>query len=282
MEQSTVLDWLVRQYPLAKRQTLKRFVESRRVRVNGRLVKKLSETLGKDDAVEVADLRRATKAPPAPKLGGIIFEDADILVVFKPAGLLTSTVPREPRPTLFAQVREYVAAREPGAQVGLIHRLDKDASGLLVFSKNDLAYQGLKKQLYHHEFGREYRAVVHGKPTPAKGLIDSRLVERADGTVRSTRQHAKGERAVSEYELLASEGKLSLLRVVLQTGRKHQIRVHLSERGLPVVGDRLYGPEGEKPGILMLAATRLTIRHPRSGSEMTFSAPVPKEFLVRE
>jgi RluA family pseudouridine synthase len=281
MELQTVLDWLVRKYPLAKRQTLKRMVEGRRVRVNGRAVKKLSQPLRPEDSVAVIESRQA--APEQnPRLEGVIFEDADLLVLNKPAGLLTSTVPGEPRPTLLARVREYLAAREPDARVGLIHRLDKDASGLLVFSKNDAAYQSLKSQLFRHEFGREYRAVVHGKPTPARGVIDTRLVERADGTVRSTRRHARGERAVTEYQWLASQGKLSLLRVVLQTGRKHQIRVHLSERGIPVVGDRVYGPKDEKAPRLMLAATRLTIRHPRTGDEMTFVADVPEEFDVKE
>jgi 23S rRNA pseudouridine1911/1915/1917 synthase len=281
MESQTVLDWLVRKYPLAKKQTLKRMVEGRRVRVNGRPVKKLSESLESGDAVEVDESRPAREQKHVPRLDGVVFEDVDLLVVNKPAGLLTSTGSKDKRPTLLANVRADVRAREPNARIGLIHRLDRDASGLLVFSKNDDAYQSLKTQLFHHKFGREYRAVVHGKPTPLKGLIDTRLVERADGTVRSTSERARGERAVSEYEYLAGKGKLSLLRVVLQTGRKHQIRVHLSARGNPVVGDKLYGPEDDKAPRLMLAATKLTIRHPRSGDEMTFVAEVPEEFPVR-
>jgi len=282
MESQTVLDWLVRKYPLAKKQTLKRMVEGQRVRVNGKPAKKLSEALSSGDAVEVDESRPAREHKHAPRLDGIVFEDVDLLVVNKPAGLLTSTGPKEKRPTLLAKVREYVKAREPDARVGLIHRLDRDASGLLVFSKNDAAYQSLKTQLFHHEFGREYRAVVHGKPTPLKGLIDTRLVERADGTLRSTSEHAGGERAVSEFGYLAGNRKLSLLRVVLQTGRKHQIRVHLSERGNPVVGDKLYGPDDDEAPRLMLAATKLTIRHPRSGEEMIFVAATPAEFPVRE
>jgi len=214
-------------------------------------------------------------------LPGLIYEDDDLLVVNKPAGVLTSTVPRERRPTLLAQVRHYLATRQPRARVGLIHRLDRDASGLLVFSKNNGAYQSLKSQFYHHTVGREYRAVVHGTPTPVAGRIESRLIERADGTVYSTRQHGKGDLAISEYEVMRTVGRLSLVRVLLYTGRKHQIRVHLRERGNPVVGDVLYGPASRAPR-LMLAATRLTIRHPRTADEMTFAAPLPKEFPVSE
>lgn len=293
METGTLLDWLVKKYPLAKRQTFKRMVEARRVVVNGRAAGRLSVAVGPGDRVEVLDHAKAGRAKAGRRgvdseegaggLAGVVFEDADILVVDKPAGLLTSTVPREPRATLLAQVREYLAAREPGARVGLVHRLDRDASGLLVFSKNNEAYHELKSQLLRRTVRREYRTVVHGTPVPDRGKIDTRLVERADGTVRSTRKHAAGQRAVTEFEVLVSDGKLSLLRVVLQTGRKHQIRVQLSERGYPLVGDRVYGPdEDAKAPRLMLAATRLSFRHPRTGAEMTFAIPAPAEFPLRE
>jgi len=212
---------------------------------------------------------------------GIVYEDDDILVVNKPAGLLTSTVPRERRPTLLAQVREYFTFHDRRARIGLIHRLDRDASGLLIFSKNHAAYRSLKNQFFHHTVGREYRAVVHGVPHPPAGRIETRLVERADGTVHSTRQIGKGERAITEYAVLKTEGKLSLVRIVLHTGRKHQIRVHLAGRGTAVVGDALYGPsDGARH--LMLAAVQLTIVHPRTGRQMIFKLPLPKEFPVRE
>ena len=212
----------------------------------------------------------------------VIYEDADVLVVYKPAGLLTSTVPRERRPTLLAAVRRYLAQHEPRARVGLIHRLDREASGLLVFSKHDRAFRSLKSQFYHHSVGREYLAVVHGAPSPPQGRIESFLVERADGTVHSTRQIGKGQHAVTEYQTLRSENGMSLLRVVLHTGRKHQIRAHLRQRGTPLVGDRLYGAENDPAPRLMLAATRLTIRHPRTGREMTFAAPLPKAFAIKK
>jgi len=215
-------------------------------------------------------------------LRGIVYEDDDILVVDKPAGLLTSTGPRERRPTLLARVQTHVAGNQSRARVGLIHRLDRDASGLLVFSKNDPAYRSLKSQFFHHTVGREYRAVVHGVPVPPAGRIETRLVERADGTVYSTRQHGKGQRAITDYEVIRTEGKSSLLRVILQTGRKHQIRVHLSGRGTPVVGDISYGPDKSAARRLMLAATRLTLAHPRTGDSMTFAIPIPPEFPVHE
>ncbi|HSZ57190.1 MAG TPA: RluA family pseudouridine synthase [Tepidisphaeraceae bacterium] len=273
-----LLQWLTRKYPLAKRQTFKRMVESRRVRINGRAAVKLNQPLAPDDQIEVRD--PTPLAPPA-KLPGLIFEDDDILVVDKPAGLLTSTVARERRPTLLARVRQYVAQSNPQSRVGLIHRLDRDASGLIVFSKNERAFRSLKNQFFDRTAGREYRAVAHGTPDPPVGRIQTNLVERADGTVHSTRQAGKGEVAVTHYRVLRNEKKLSLLRVLLETGRKHQIRAHLAERGNPIVGDKMYGTDETAPR-LMLAAVRLTIAHPRDKRQMTFAIPVPSDFPVQE
>lgn len=205
----------------------------------------------------------------------IIHEDRDILVIDKPAGLLTSTVPREKRPTVLALVRDHVARTEPRARVGLIHRLDRDASGLLVFSKSHDAYVSLKSQFFKHTVDRVYFALVHGVPTPHQGRIDTHLVERADGSVYSTRDPRKGERAITHYELVSRGRGTSLVRVRLETGKKHQIRVHLSERGVPIVNDPLYCDKPVK-GPLMLVAIELAIDHPRSGRRMTFRTdPLP-------
>ena len=271
-----LLDWLVKRYPTAKRQTLKRMVEEGRVRVKGVTARKLKLELGEKDSVTVEEQPR-----PEPRKTGlaikVVYEDEDILVVYKPAGLLTSTVPREPRATLLAMVREYVAVREPKARVGLIHRLDRDASGLLVFSKNNEAYESLKKQFFEHSVDRVYTAIVEGAPAEMKGRIRSSLVELPDGTVRSTKLPGKGQPALTEYVVLKKTTMRSMLRVILHTGRKHQIRVHLSERGSPIVNDPVYGAEKKPIGRLMLDATELSLRHPRTKKIMPFENPMPVE-----
>lgn len=277
----TLLDRLAEQFPSAKKQTLRRMAAAGRVVVNGRPAYKVNVVLGDADRVETTDAPAKPRRPTPPPGGGllIVYEDDDLLVVNKPAGLLTSTTPGEWRPTLLAQVREYVAAADRRARVGLIHRLDRDAAGLLVFSRNDAAYHALKTQIFHHHVERVYSAVVHGVPVPQTGRIESRLVERTDGTVHSTRQIGKGQEAVTAYEVVRSGGKKSLLRVTLHTGRKHQIRVHLSEKGWPIVGDPVYGRPGElaQRGGLLLAATKLAIDHPRTGRRVTFEVPAAFE-----
>lgn len=270
----TVLDWLIERYPTAKRQTLKRMVQAGRVSVNGHPATMLKQEIARTDRVSADEHSHAERAPaaPPPQLR-IVYEDQDLLVLDKPAGLLTSTVPGERRPTLWALAKDYVAARDPRARVGLIHRLDRDAAGLLIFSKTDLAYQSLKSQFFHHTVRREYAALVHGQPRPPSGRIESQLVERADGSVHSTRQIGKGQLAITDYETIEAKGKTTLLRVILQTGRKHQIRVHLSERGWPILGDKMYGREDDPAPRLMLAAVKLTIQHPRDGRELVFTGP---------
>lgn len=277
----TLSDWLARKYPTAKRHTLKRMVEAGRVRINGRRASRLKQLISPEDKLDLIEAPVAKASPtPSPNRLAIVYEDDDLLVVNKPAGLLTSTNSRERRPTLLARVREYLA-QTPRCPVGLIHRLDRDASGLLVFSKSNEAYRSLKSQFFEHTVKREYRAVVHGIPKRSSGRIETCLIERADGTVHSTRQIGKGEAAITEYETLKKQGRFTLLRVVLHTGRKHQIRVHLAERGNPVVGDRIYGPPVSAPR-LMLAATSLTVRHPRTGEVFTWEISLPREFPVRE
>jgi 23S rRNA pseudouridine1911/1915/1917 synthase len=277
----TLADWLIEKFPTAKRQTLRRMVADARVRVNGKIIRRYNEPVKDGDVLAVSDVAKKAgraKSPPQPGHDlNIVFEDADVLIVNKPAGLLTSTVPREKRPTLLAKVREYLEQSDRRARIGLIHRLDRDAAGLLVFSKTDQAYHALKTQFFHHTVERVYHAVVQGALRPPAGRIESHLVERIDGSVHSTRQIGKGERAVTHYETVRSAGKSSLVRVTLETGRKHQIRIHLAEKGCPIVGDRVYGPNDENvgPGPLMLIATRLGFMHPRTGQAVRFELPLP-------
>jgi RluA family pseudouridine synthase len=291
MNSQTLLDWLAARYPTAKRETLRRMVAGGRVTVNGAKPRTVKVAIGADDRVDVSDEPRVTsrqsRASPrsrsTPRLPfRIVHEDADVLVVDKPPGMLTSTVPGERRPTLLAAVRAYILAGDPRARVGLIHRLDRDASGLLVFSKSDLAYHSLKTQFFKHTVERVYLALTAGVPNPRSGRIESRLQERADGTVYSTREPGKGERAITHYEVIEHAGKRALVRVRLETGRKHQIRVHLSERQAPIVGDGMYGDAESGPSLrLMLAALKLGFTHPRGGKPVVYEIDAPAGFAIK-
>jgi 23S rRNA pseudouridine1911/1915/1917 synthase len=306
-----LLDYLLQKFPASKRTTLKRMVEARRVTVNGRPAKRLKQAVGPDDKIELLD--RPKSASRASRIGQreggplpfpILHEDEDLLVIVKPAGLLTSTNEREKRPTVAAMLKAYLAATSPDAKLGIIHRLDRDASGLLVFSKNNVAFQSLKSQFYHHTVERLYTAVIEGLPTPKSGTIENLLYELPTGLVVQITDRSKGQIAVTDYETLRvldipkdrrrqppielplhdkpaqPWAHRSLIKVKLQTGRKHQIRAHFAARKTPIVGDPLYGPDPEPVSPLLLAATTLSFDHPRSGERMTFQVDPPKEITA--
>ncbi|MBA2707009.1 MAG: RluA family pseudouridine synthase [Gemmatimonadaceae bacterium] len=267
---------LALRFPNSSRSTLKRLVLAGRVTLNGRRVRKLTEGVRESDQLKVADRARPVESSDLLEPLERIFEDQDLLVVHKPPGLLTSTGPRETRPTALAIIQKYLAEHDRDARAGLIHRLDRDASGLLVFSKNELAYESLKTQFFRHTVQRIYLALVHGSPKPVKGRIESQLVEYADGTVHSTKATGRGQRAITEYEVLRVHRHVAEVRIRLETGRKHQIRAHLAQREWPILGDPIYGRK-DSARRLMLAAVELQLDHPRTSERMTFRRPAPPE-----
>jgi 23S rRNA pseudouridine1911/1915/1917 synthase len=275
----TVRAWLQQQFPMAKGVTLKRMVQDGRVLVNGTPVRSLKQEMGPLDKAALRQPVAAAEKPPARELQ-IVYEDADLLVANKPAGLLTSTVVDEKRPTLLAMVRSYIAERQPTAAVGLIHRLDRSASGLLIFSKNADAYESLKRQFFEHSVKRKYIAVVEGVPRQSKGRLRSYLVELPSGEIVCRSKPGKGRLAVTDYVVLQTamtrHGARSMLQVTLQTGRKHQIRAQLSHLGTPIVNDPIYG-QARPTGRMLLTAVMLGTVHPRTGKAAKWEIPIPRE-----
>jgi 23S rRNA pseudouridine1911/1915/1917 synthase len=262
-----LLDRLREQFPTAKGQTLRGMIKQGRVTVNGEVARRADVSLETEDKVVVGAAKRIPPRAPFE----ILYEDGDVVVIDKPAGMLTSTNARERRPTAFAAVTEYVKQREPKARVGLVHRLDRDASGVLVFAKNGRAMSSLKGQFARHSATRVYHAVV--SPAPRDGRrIESFLMERADGIVHSTKTPRRGQRAITHFSVAKCRGEFALLHVRLETGRKHQIRAHLSEAGHAVVGDEMYGGK-QSPAGLMLEAVELGFEHPRTGRRIILKLP---------
>jgi 23S rRNA pseudouridine1911/1915/1917 synthase len=270
-----LLDRLAILHPTAKRTTLRRMIAERRVRVNGRVATRANKPVEESAAIEIGE-RPAAVAPEIEQLT-IIHEDQDLLVVSKPAGLLTSSGLHDTRPTALAYVRAYLA-QDRKARVGLIHRLDRDASGLLVFSKSTRAFQSLKTQFFKHTVGRIYAAVTTRVPDPLHGVLEKPLEERADGTVFVCRGN-RGQRAFTHYKVIAQGPGGALLRVRLETGRKHQIRVHLANAGWPIVGDPLYGGAITPAGML-LCAIELEFAHPQSDERIKWSLDIPAAFTA--
>ena len=225
--------------------------------------------------------RSSFKAPPKkyhPKGLSIIYEDRDLLVVDKVHGLLTIGTDREKEKTAHYLLNEYVkkGSERSRNRVFIVHRLDRETSGVLIFAKNEETKQYLQEGW--HEFSKKYLAVVHGKLHDREGVIASYLLENKAFRVFSTNDSARGKYSETGYRVIKESNKFSLLEIDLFTGRKHQIRVHLSEEGNPVVGDRIYGTPDREVKRLALHAVSLTIIHPYTNREICFETEIPPYF----
>lgn len=213
-----------------------------------------------------------------PKGLTILYEDRDIIVIDKSAGLLTVKALYEKEQTAHNILTTYIrkGSFKSKKQLFVVHRLDRDTSGVLVFAKSAEAKETLKLQWKHVQ--KKYVAVVHGILTEKSGTITSYLAENEDYEVFSVKSPGKGELAKTRYKVLKESKKFSLLEIELLTGKKNQIRVHFSEKGHPLVGDDKYGKKGEPKSRLALHSNYLTFRHPHTGKELTFEAEMPAFF----
>ncbi|MFT5126033.1 MAG: RluA family pseudouridine synthase [Kiritimatiellia bacterium] len=225
--------------------------------------------------------KKKFKSPPKkyhPKGIAVLYEDYDILVVDKRGGLLTMGNESESEKTAFYMLTNYVRKGNPKSRSRLfiVHRLDRDTSGVLVFAKSYEAKKYLQDEW--SGFQKTYIAVVHGAPPEEEGLITSYLAENTAFNMYSTDDPEKGKLAKTGYKVLQKTKRYCMLEIDLLTGRKNQIRVHLSEQGCPVAGDKKYG--GKEKGEIKLAlhAKTLTLKHPHSKESMTFEAEVPNFF----
>ncbi|MFH1038282.1 MAG: RluA family pseudouridine synthase [PVC group bacterium] len=270
------------------RSRIRVLIEKGRALVNGKLVKP-HHPLSPGDRVEVV------LPPPSESLGeglpgpepislDILYEDEGIIVINKPPGLLVHPLRAGQGGTLVNALLHRVGSLpETGGVLrpGIVHRLDRDTSGVMIAAKSDRALAGLTRQFRDRTVGKEYLAIVRGEPPAARGECDYPLGRSLRRRTRVTVRYSGGRPARTAYEVIERFGACSLLRLEIMTGRTHQIRVHLSRLGCPVLGDREYGRKnGEGPRApeaprQMLHAHRLRIAHPLTGEPMEFVAPIP-------
>ncbi len=261
--------------PGASNRTLRQMLEQARVRVNGSLCKIANRPLQPGDVVEIGE-----RAPQLRKIHQveILREDEHLILVHKPAGLLTVSTLHEKERTAYAYLREHLRNREPRRKLFVVHRLDKFVSGVLVFAKSPAVKARLQALFRKHEVQRQYWAIVEGRVAKDQGIIESRLAEDHTRRMRSTQDPMKGKVAVTHFRVLRRFSNLTALEITLQTGRKNQIRAHLSEMGHPVVGDRAYGSAMNPLGRMGLHAFLLGFRHPITGKPVIHRTEPPSEF----
>jgi 23S rRNA pseudouridine1911/1915/1917 synthase len=271
-----LLDVLAFLFPDSARTTLRQMLAAGRVRVSGEVEKDARRVVEPEEIVEVGGKSAGDRALPPGLV--ILHEDSDVIVVLKAHGLLTVATEREREETAQAYLNTYLGARRE-ERVHVVHRLDRETSGVLVFAKNFHARERLKEQFMEHSTDRVYVAVVEGRIEPPRGTFRSHLLERRDLKMESVDPgHADAKLAVTHYRTIANVPGYAVLEVTLETGRKNQIRAHLSEAGHPVAGDTMYGATTNPLGRLGLHAKLLGFDHPTTGKRLVFTAPVPKVF----
>ena len=200
-------------------------------------------------------------------------------MVEKPSGLLTVATAKERTRTLYAALFDYVKHKRPPEKIFIVHRLDREASGLLVFAKTEAAKHHLQQQFKTHSAARKYVAVVEGRLHQDQDTIRSFLAENAAHRVYSVEDSRKGKLAVTHFRVLKRSSQATLIEVQLESGRKHQIRVQLAERGHPILGDKSYGSRKNPFHRLALHACGLALNHPQTGQSLKFESPCPSLFF---
>lgn len=243
------------------------------VRVNTRFVPRAGQVL----SVRLSDPERRSGIVPAPGPLDLVYEDEDLVVLNKAPGVSVHPGPGHFDDTICNFLLYYYDSVGIEADAHPVHRLDRGTSGLLAVAKHAHAQEVLKNQLHTAAFRREYLAVCRGAPSPAAGVVDAPLGPKP-GSLVEQMVRPDGKPARTRYETLAVYGGRALLRLELDTGRTHQIRVHLAHLGHPLLGDFLYG--AEEPDLIprpALHSWRLALRHPITGKELLFTAPVPAD-----
>ena len=276
---------LSEQLPELTRSAIQHLIENGEVTRNGKPVKKNAKVSAGDVLDITLPKPKEVEIEPEHIPLDIVFEDADIVVVNKPRGMVVHPAPGNWSGTLVNALMYHCGDSLSGIngeiRPGIVHRIDKDTSGLLVVAKNDRAHQSLAEQIKAHTAGRRYYAVVYGTPREQRGTICAPIARHR--TDRKRMAVVEGGRdAVTHYEVLEQFCGYAYLTFLLETGRTHQIRVHMAHIGHPIIGDPLYGPAKDKwkLGGQCLHAGELTLTHPRTGEQMTFRAPLPEYFTA--
>lgn len=208
---------------------------------------------------------------------GILFEDEHLLILNKPPFVSVHPGPDHYEDTLGNFVTAYYAAKGEHHLFRPVNRLDRGTSGVMVVAKHSYAQERLKKQLHSAAFRREYLAICEGVPKPKRGTVNA-PIGRLDGSVIARTVRPDGAQALTHYEVLSEHRGRSLVRLTLETGRTHQIRVHMAHIGCPLTGDFLYGTEAtEVIGRAALHSAELTLNHPVTGEQLNISAPMPED-----
>ena len=263
-EENTLMPFLLQALHDQSRTAVKSFLAHKLVQVNNRVTTQFDTPLKPGDTVTVGMNKNA--APFHHPMLNILYEDEHLLVVEKASGLLSMGTERDKTKTAYYILNNYVKNKDPRNHIFILHRLDKETSGVMMFAKNKKVQEILQKNWNEMIRERKYVAVIEGCPQPEQGQVKSYISE--------------NKALIVHYTTLKSNRQFSLVELELETGRKNQIRVHMQEIGHPVTGDPKYGATKNPLHRLALHAFKLTFTHPVTGKEMKFETPIPTKFMT--
>jgi len=272
-----LLKFIILKMPQKSRNDLKTLLRDKHFYVDGEASSQFNHLLKIGQMVEV----RWERKPEQLKLRGlnIIFEDEYLIVIEKEAGVLSIATEKQKENTAYSVLSDYLKKQDPSNRIFVVHRLDKDTSGIMMYAKSEKIQKTLQDAWNENILERTYLAVVEGKIDRLEGTIVSYLVESKALIVYSSQNSEIGQKAITHFETFKTSKSNSLLKVNLETGRKNQIRVHMQDLGHCVVGDEKYGANTNPIKRLGLHAWVLAFKHPITGKEMRFETDMPKVFL---
>ncbi|MFV0331859.1 MAG: RluA family pseudouridine synthase [Dysgonomonas sp.] len=278
-QQAQLLDFLIEKQVRKSRNAVKSLLAHKQIKVNGKLVTQFDFELKSGDKVSVMKFDQSRKEK---KLKGakILFEDDDIIIVDKEAGFLSVSTDKEKSRTVFKALNEYVKKKDKNGRVFVLHRLDREVSGLMIFARNPELQEIFQKNWDAIVINYAYVAVVDGRPNPSNGTVTSWLTENKNFVMMSSPTDNGGLKSITHYKTIKSIGRYSLLSFNLETRRKNQIRVHMQQIGHSIVGDKKYGASNNPIKRIALHAGELTLKHPATGELLEFKSSVPKNMQM--
>ena len=278
--QQILIEVLSKLFPNSSKNKIRKMLTEGRISVNGEIEHKAKRPLKESDIVEILDKTISRELTPPPKQKptnlNIIFEDEDILLVEKPAGLLSIATNKMEPDTLHSRCVDYVKSKDPSNWCFIVHRLDRETSGIMLLAYSKSSKEYLQEQFAERSVHRVYHALVQGKPEENGGTIHEWLLEDKFLRVKSVNKRTPNAReAITHWSIEDSDDIASLIMLTIETGRRHQIRVGLANLGNPVVGDEQHGAEGNPIGRIALHATALELLHPATDAPVRFEATIP-------
>lgn len=274
-EADTLLSFLLSHVKGQSRNNVKSLLSRQQVTVDRKIVTQFDFNLKSGQTVSI--LPKVIAQPDLPF--ELLYEDEDIIVINKPYGLLSIATDKEKNKTAYHILTDYVKQSDPSNRLYIVHRLDRDTSGVLMLAKTEEIKHALQDHWEKIVRQRRYIAIVEGTVQPTEGIIRSYLKETKTHLVYSVPEPGgDAKEAITNYQVLDQSSSHALLQIYLDTGRKNQIRVHMKDLGHPVAGDKKYGSKTNPIGRLALHADRLSFLHPITGTEVSFTAPPPPAF----